>query len=105
MSSSDYLADSDSDYKEDQSDYVTNSILGPRDMERDIENSTSDPKDIENSVLESINHITPGIDTVPTKDTLITAQRIDETNEHLSKISKKLDIIIDLLRKLENNGR
>lgn len=64
------------------------------------------PDDIENDVISStINHTPPGIDTVPTKDSLITAQRIDETNEHLYKISKKLDIIIGLLRDLKDKNR
>jgi hypothetical protein len=100
MSSSDYLSDSDADYKEDPSDYVTNSILGRKDVEKSI----SDQNNIENSISDTINHITPGIDTVPTKDNEITAQRIDETNEHLYKISEKLDIIIDLLGEIKNNS-
>lgn len=96
--SSDYNAESDSDFREDPSDYVENSIL----ESRDIENPISDPMNVENSTPDpAINHITTGIDTVPTKDSEITAQRIDETNEHLFKISEKMDIIIDLLREIK----
>lgn len=97
--SSDYDAESDSDFKQNPSDYVGNSILGPK----DIEDSISDPNNIENSISATYDHITPGIDTVPTKDSEITAQRSDETNEHLSKISQKMDIIIDLLQEIKVN--
>ncbi len=60
--------------------------------------------DIKNSISDTINHVAQGIDTVPTKDNLVIAQRIDETNEHLSKISEKLNIIIDILRELKTNN-
>jgi len=59
------------------------------------------PDDLMKSISNSINHIKPEIDNVPTKDSQITDQRIDETNEHLSEISKKLDIIIDILREIK----
>ncbi len=97
MSSSDYLSNSDADYKENPADHIANSYSNY------IEDP-SDPKNIENSISNTINHITPGIDTVPTKDNLVIAQRIDETNEHISKIAEKLDIIIDLLGQIKDNG-
>lgn len=85
-SSPSYEAESDVDFSQDISDYVANSIQGPK----DIEESISDPTNVENSTPDpTVNHITPGIDTIPTKDNEITAQRIDETDEYLSKISEK----------------
>ena len=62
------------------------------------------PDDLMKSISNTINHITPGIDNVPTKDSQVTDQRIDETNEHLTEISKKLDIIIDILREIKKTN-
>jgi hypothetical protein len=62
------------------------------------------PDDLMKSVSNTINHIAPGIDNVPTKDSQVTDQRIDETNEHLTEISKKLDIIIDILREIKKTN-
>lgn len=62
------------------------------------------PDDLMRSISNTINHITPSIDDVPTKDSQqITNQRIDETNEYLAEISKKLDIIIDILREIKKD--
>jgi hypothetical protein len=40
------------------------------------------------NISNTTNHIAPDIDNVPTKDSKLTDQRIGETNEHLSEISK-----------------
>ncbi|VFJ14313.1 hypothetical protein [Candidatus Nitrosocosmicus franklandus] len=62
------------------------------------------PDDLMKSISNTINHIAPDIDDVPTKDSQITAQRIDKTNEHLTEISRKLDIIIDILREIKKSS-
>lgn len=59
------------------------------------------PDDLMKSISNTINHIAPSIDNVPTKDSQVTNERIDETNEYLSEISRKLDIIIDILREIK----
>ena len=62
------------------------------------------PDDLMKSISNTINHIAPGIDNVPTKDSQVTNERIDETNEYLSEISRKLDIIIDILREIKKTN-
>lgn len=59
------------------------------------------PDDLMKSISSTLNHIAPGIDNVPTKDSQVTDQRIDVTNEHLTEISRKLDIIIDILKEIK----
>ena len=62
------------------------------------------PDDLMKSISNPINHIASGIDSVPTNDSQVTDQRIDETNAHLPEMSRKLDIIIDILREMKKTN-
>ncbi len=62
------------------------------------------PDDLMKFISDTLNHIASGIDSVPTKDSQVNDQRIDETNAHLPEISRKLDIIIDILREMKKTN-
>lgn len=64
-------------------------------------NTDATNKEAIREITNTMNSISPGFDSFPMRDSQITNRRIDESNELLTEISRKLDVIIDLLRELK----